>query len=275
MKYNQSPLPFQGQKRRFNTEFKSALTTYFSDCTLFIDLFGGSGLLSQWVKETLPNSIVIYNDYDLYSKRISNIKSTNELLSIIRAVVRDVPKDKLIPTREKQVILAAIKTEEIRSGYVDYITISSNLLFSMNYATNFDDLSKQSMYNVVRRNDYQTADDYLSGVDVVCMDYRELFDRYSHVEDVVFLIDPPYLSTDCGTYGNYWRLSNYLDVLHTLQNTNYFYFTSDKSSIIELTEWMRRNLNALDPFDGAKRVDIATTLNRTAGYTDIMLYKHK
>ena len=52
--FNQSPLPFQGQKRRFQTSFKEALKS-FSDAPMFVDLFGGSGLLSHWAKEQFPD----------------------------------------------------------------------------------------------------------------------------------------------------------------------------------------------------------------------------
>lgn len=48
-KYNNSPLPFQGQKRNFITEFKAALQNY-PDEAIYIDLFGGSGLLSHTVR---------------------------------------------------------------------------------------------------------------------------------------------------------------------------------------------------------------------------------
>jgi len=270
--FSQSPLPFQGQKRRFALEFKNALKQ-FSDAPLFIDLFGGSGLLSHWVKSQYPDATVIYNDYDGYHLRIANIEHTNALLAEFRVILADEPADKVISKEAKESILKAIRNEEKRSGYVDYITISSSLLFSMNYATNYEALSKETMYNCVRKNDYELAGDYLAGVDVVCMDYRELFDRWKHVSGVVFFIDPPYLSTDCTTYSNYWRLANYLDVLQTLQGTNYFYFTSNKSSILELTEWMAKNLGADDPFTGATKVEMNARMGYNSGYTDIMLYK--
>ena len=92
---------------------------------------------------------------------------------------------------------------------------------------------------------------------------------------VVFLIDPPYLSTEAGTYNGYWKLGNYLDVLHTLNDTNYFYFTSNKSHIIELCDWMQRNLKAKNPFDGAVKHEIVSNINYSSKYVDIMMYKHK
>lgn len=93
-------------------------------------------------------------------------------------------------------------------------------------------------------------------------------------DGVCFLIDPPYLSTQSCTYANYWRLRDYLDVLHTLNGTNYFYFTSEKSSIVELCDWLDKEYKKGNPFEGATRIEQRSNLNYNAGYTDIMLYKH-
>ena len=49
-KFTQAPLPFMGQKRKWNGEIKTALKE-FEECDVFIDLFGGSGLLSRIVKD--------------------------------------------------------------------------------------------------------------------------------------------------------------------------------------------------------------------------------
>lgn len=270
--YQQAPLPFQGQKRRFYKPFKESLKD-FRKCSVFVDLFGGSGLLSQWVKEVRTDAIIVYNDFDNYSSRVANIENTNRLLAQFREILKNEPIDKVVSKEARVAILKAIQREEKKSGYVDYITISSSLLFSMNYATNYADLSKQAIYNKIRKNDYEPAPDYLTGVDIVSMDYRQLFDRWKHVSGVVFLVDPPYLSTDCGTYSNYWKLANYLDVLQTIKGTNYYYFTSNKSSILELTDWLEKNLGGDNPFSNAKRVDVNAKMNHNSGYTDIMLYK--
>ena len=270
--FNQSPLPFQGQKRRFQTSFKEALKG-FGNAPMFVDLFGGNGLLSHWVKEMYPDATVIYNDFDDYHLRLANINRTNALLAEFRVILADTPNDKVVSKEAKAAILKAIKREEKLTGYIDYVTISSSLLFSMNYAMSYAEMEKQTMYNVVRLNDYQPAPEYLQGVEVVKMDYRELFDRWKHITGVVFLVDPPYLSTDCSTYSNYWKLANYLDVLSVLKVTSYFYFTSNKSSIIELTDWIEKNLGGDNPFDGAVKLEMNARMNHNAGYTDIMLWK--
>ena len=53
--YTQAPLPFQGQKRRFLNDFKKALHYFPTDAT-YVDLFGGSGLLSHTSQTILSNS---------------------------------------------------------------------------------------------------------------------------------------------------------------------------------------------------------------------------
>ena len=102
-----------------------------------------------------------------------------------------------------------------------------------------------------------------------------MFDRWKSEDGVCFLIDPPYLSTQASTYTGYWRLRDYLDVLRLLHDTNYFCFTSEKSSIIEFCEWMGEGHVVGNPFAGAVKVEQGAHLNHTARYTDIMLHKHK
>ena len=270
--YLSAPLPFVGQKRMFAREFIQVLKRYPDDA-VFVDLFGGSGLLSHITKYQKPGATVVYNDFDNYRQRLENIPRTNVLLDKIRAVVASVPRRKFLPKKTKETILRLIEQEEHRYGYVDYITLSSSLLFSMKYATNLEELRKETFYNTVRKCDYNPCLDYLDGLEIVSCDYKKLFNKYKDMPDVVFLIDPPYLSTEVGTYTMNWGLSDYLDVLQTLVGTNYIYFTSNKSSIIELCDWIGKN-NALgNPFIGSEKVEFNAHMNYNSSYTDIMLYK--
>lgn len=270
--YLSAPLPFQGQKRMFAKEFIKVLKHYPDDA-VFVDLFGGSGLLSHITKCQKPDATVVYNDFDNYRRRLENIPRTNALLDKIREVVASVPRRKFLPEKTKEAILLLIEQEEKERGYVDYITLFFFLLFSMKYATNLAGLRKETFYNTVRKCNYDLCLDYLDGLEVVSCDYRELFSRYKDVPNVVFLIDPPYLSTEVGTYTMNWGLSDYLDVLQTLVGTNYIYFTSNKSSIIELCDWMGRNNTIGNPFTGSEKVEFNARMNYNSSYTDIMLFK--
>lgn len=270
--YTQAPLPFQGQKRRWNNEFKNALKQ-FDCCNVFVDLFGGSGLLSRMVKDVRPDAVTIYNDFDNFRCRIDNIPRTNALLSELRDVLRSYPRGKIIKEPYRTAIINRIKAEGV-TGFVDYITLSASLLFSMSYATSICDMEKENLYNTIRLRDYD-ATGYLDGLEVVRYDYHELFEYWRHFPNVCFLVDPPYLFTNAETYHSYWKLKDYLDVLHTLRDTNYFYFTSDKSCIVELCDWLEQNGSTISPFHGAVRKEKQSHMNYNSGYIDIMMYKRR
>ena len=268
--FSQAPLPFQGQKRKFLKDFKSALDQFSSNAT-YVDLFGGSGFLSHTVKQHLPDAKVIYNDFDGYSYRLDNVENTNAILHDIREITKDLPDTVKITDEYKKRIIDRINKEP---GFVDCITISSSLLFSMNYVTEKEAFTKQTFYNNVKQTDY-VVDGYLDGVDRVKKDYRDLYAEFRNKRDVVFLLDPPYLSTDVSTYNkkDYWKLADYLNVLKCVEDSAYFYFTSNKSQIIELCDWMELNGYCKNPFDGSVTVTKGTQLNRNSRYTDIMIYK--
>ena len=266
--FTTAPLPFMGQKRRFLKDFKAALKQYPSNA-VYVDLFGGSGLLSHTVKNVYPDAEVVYNDFDGYSERIKAIPNTNSIMADLRELLHGQPKDKRITGVVKDAVIGRVAAEP---GYVDYITLSSSLLFSMNYVQSLDELKANTLYNCVRKNDYN-ATGYLDGLTIVRKDYKELFAQYKDMANVVFLVDPPYLSTESGTYKNYWKLGDYLDVLDVLKGKPYFYFTSNKSSILELCEWVETKTGGENPFKGAEKMEIAMQMNHTSTYTDIMLHK--
>lgn len=270
IKHSSAPLPFQGQKRNFVKQFKEVLKGY-PENAIYVDLFGGSGLLSHTVKTEKPNAKVVYNDYDNFKNRLESIPVTNEIISKLRPLLIGLDKKSKIPPLLKNKVLKVIKSYN-NKGYVDYISLSSNLLFSMNYVQSFKELEKQTFYNKLRKSDYK-ENGYLQDVEFIHGDYKSIFEKYSKHDNVVFLVDPPYLSTDCSTYKNYWRLSDYLDVLKVLMNTKYFYFTSNKSSIVELCEWIETNTGGKNPFNKAKVAYHYNNTSHNTGYNDIMLYK--
>lgn len=268
--YNSAPLPFMGQKRRFVNQFREALHE-FSSATTFIDLFGGSGLLSHITARERPDARVIYNDFDDYHLRIENVERTNAILAEIREILASIPRMAKVPADAKTQIVALLEERE-QTGFVDYITISSSILFSANYANDLEILRKCTLYNNTKQAPY-ACDCYLEGLEIVKLDYRELFDLYKNTPGVVFLVDPPYLSTEVGVYKCYWRLHDYLDVLKVIDGQPYIYFTSNKSHIVELIDWLQSNSIHGNPFVGATRRECHAQLHHNAEYTDIMLYR--
>ena len=243
----------------------------FPDGTTFVDMFCGSGLLSHIAKCQKPNSTVVYNDFDGYRQRLETLPVTNALLAELRGIV-DVPRHSIIRGELRLRVLECIKRYETEYGYVDYITLSASVLFSMKYATSFAELEKETLYNKIRTTDYPPCTDYLDGLTVTSCDYKKVFEQYKDVPGVVFLVDPPYLGTDSKTYRMYWKLSDYLDVLTVLAGHRFIYFTSNKSSIIELCDWIGRNRLVGNPFENCRRKEVGAHMNYNSSYTDIMLY---
>lgn len=270
--FTTAPLPFMGQKRKFLKQFKPALQNYSPTAT-YVDLFGGSGLLGHTVKAIYPEATVIYNDFDNYKKRLEHIDETNQIITDLRLILKDCTKDKQVQGTARENVLKRIKQAD-EKGFVDYITLSSSILFSMKYVQSFEALEKETFYNCIRQSNYD-ATGYLDGLEVVTACYKELFNKYKDLPNVVFLVDPPYLSTDSGTYKSYWKLKDYLDVLNVLDGTKYFYFTSNKSSIIELCEWIETKTPMSNPFTGSTTATMNATVNYNSSYTDIMMYKYE
>lgn len=272
LNYNQAPLPFQGQKRKFVKLFAEKIENLPED-TIFVDLFGGSGLLSRAAKDTKPMCQVIYNDYDDYHLRIANIANTNKLIAEIRSITGSMPRFQRLSSDIKEKILTVIAKHEQDVGYVDYITISSSIMFSSKYVLSLNSLRKESFYNSVKKQDYDRASDYLDGLEICKCDYMRLFDEFKNNEKAFFICDPPYLNTDVTTYKMNWTLRDYLRVLNCLRASQFAFFTSEKSSLIELLEWLEDKFSYNNPLKKANEYRIRTTVNGTAGYEDIMLLK--
>lgn len=129
------------------------------------------------------------------------------------------------------------------------------------------------MYNNVKQSNYDVkAAEYLHGLEIVKCDYLELFNQYKDVPGVLFVVDPPYLTTDTKTYlsNQYWKLADFLNVINVLNQSDFIFFTSNKSSLIELCEWLNVNHNINNPFENAVLKTHETRLNPQSKYIDMM-----
>ena len=269
-KYTKAPLPFQGQKRYFLRDFAKVVSLYPADTT-FVDLFGGSGLLSHTAKYARPTARVIYNDFDNYAKRLAAIPETNRLRAEILAILKDCQPKKRIPEEQRSQILSIIKREEDADNFIDYKTLSSTVMFSTKFATSYDDLQKLAFYYKVK-SPYLSPEGYLEGVERVSEDYKTLAARFADDKAAVFIVDPPYLSTDCKSYESSWKLTDYLDVVSLFENRHFIYFTSNKSQIVELFGALEK-FGTRNPFAQCEKVVRKKVLTACGGgYEDQMFY---
>lgn len=270
--YKCAPLPFMGQKRYFLRDFAEVLERVEGQIDTVVDLFGGSGLLSHTAKRVLPGCRVIYNDYDHYDRRLAAVEDTNAILTAIKERLTGLGPNQRLTDWERADVLAIVNDAQNRLGWVDILTIGRSVLFSGKWVTSLDELRKHTMYNRVRPGAYE-SDGYLDGLEIVHMDYRELFERERGNSRALFVLDPPYLTTECGMYENYWKLTDYLSVLRLLRGTKYIYFTSDKSQIVELCQFMAEEYGEAAPMYGATVRMRTNTLNYQAKFNDMMITK--
>lgn len=273
-RYSSSPIPFQGQKRRFCKIFAEALDEVPRDVPVY-DLFGGSGLLANAALE-LGFEDVTWNDYDNFAARLDILEETNEILRHLRAdVLEKYPRKGKVDKAGKAEVLEILAMYDA-IGPVDFLTISSSLLFSMNYCKTLEEFEKATMYANYKDQPYNAAG-YLEGVRRVSGDFRQ-FMAEGVERDGFLILDPPYLSTDIQHYAKdeYWNFIDYLNLVYAFKDSSFAYFTSNKSQVVELLEWYQNTQGVRSPFDGAHLVEVETRMaGNIASYRDQMFFKFK
>lgn len=76
-----------------------------------------------------------------------------------------------------------------------------------------------------------------------------------------------------GKFTEFFQLTDYLSVLRLLRGTKYIYFTSDKSQIVELCQFMAEEYGEAAPMYGATVRMRTNTLNYQAKFNDMMITK--
>lgn len=235
--FTKPPLPFMGNKTKMLKTIKACLDTLnIPDDTIFLDVFGGSGLIAHNLKAWYPNARVIWNDFDNYKERLELMPITQEILEKINALnIQNQNKKRMRPQDSN-----AIK--EILESYLekdlDCITISSWLLFSGNYATTKEKLLQSTYYNGIPKT-LSTTKGYLQGVERVSMDFREVLAKYKGV-NVLPILDPPYLNTQKGNYKMHFTLKDFLNIFNILRNyPTSILFSSTKSENQEFLDYFK------------------------------------
>ncbi|WP_424408065.1 hypothetical protein [Pasteurella sp. PK-2025] len=275
-KYNQAPLPFIGQKRMFLKHFTNILNEQIKgdgEGWTIIDAFGGSGLLSHTAKQLKPKARVIYNDFDDYTKRLENIDDINKLRRLIIAALAEVEPQKKLQDDVKKRVIEIINRFD---GFIDVHILTSWLLFSGKQCGTIEEFYRKSFYNCVRKSDYQRADGYLEGVEVVKESFHTLLPRFYHEEKTIFVLDPPYLCTKQESYRQetYFDLIDFLRLV-SLARPPFIFFSSTKSEFIRFINYLieHKKDNYLS-FEDYKRIAVKTSMNGMGGgYEDNLIYK--
>lgn len=236
--HKQAPLPFMGQKKNFLESFRRVLLTKNIDKdTIFLDVFGGSGLLSHHLKIWYPNNAVIWNDFDNFAHRLENIKITQEIKQELQKI-NLIEKEKRIEQSTKQRILEVFCKYIAKYGEdkIDFITFSTYFLFCGNYAHNFEEFQKEVFYNRFSAKELN-AQGYLEGVEREQMDFRELLAKYANAP-AFLILDPPYLQTQIGNYRSHFLLKDFLYLCKYIKGKDFVMFSSQRSDTTDLFDFL-------------------------------------
>ncbi len=272
----QAPLPFAGQKRRWIKQIEPIIRSLPSNTT-FVDVFGGSALVSRLCKDVHPTARVVYNDYDNYSERLLHIEETEQLRQEIVSILAPLQYHARVPEEYKALVLRAVQEHEKSWQYVDWVTLSGWLLFTNNFAYSIADLEATGLYAHPSRtalSDANASRRYLDGLEVVSVDYKELLSTYKSTPNTILILDPPYLSTKCYGYkGDSWSCDDYLDLLTMMPTTNYLYFSSAKFDFVPFLYRTSATWGYKHPFIGAQVLRRSSVFNGVGGNNEALYYK--
>lgn len=272
---HKAPLPFVGQKRFFLKHFRQVIDEHIPDNGegwTIIDVFGGSGLLSNNAKYLKPAATVIFNDFDNYCERLKHVDDSNRLRRQLMDVLSDYPRQTLLDKNVKNQVIAVLKDFE---GHIDMRVVSTWLLFAGKHAVSLDELYASHLYNSLRRTDFPAVDDYLTGVDIVCESYDTLIPQYANQPKTLLVFDPPYVNTQQGAYAQkeYFGMVQFLKLMQCVRPP-YIFFSSTRSELPAYLDFLREHdSRAWQRVGNYETISLKAQMNKNSSYEDHMIYR--
>lgn len=271
--YKRPPLPFRGNKKRWlDYLIKYFIRNHdkFKDYT-FIDVFGGSGIISQAIAKLYPNNKVIYNDYDNYTSLLkpSSINKLNELRRKIYEIANKyehaMPINNDDSLKIKRLIIKYYPNYENNEKIKNIL--SSWLIYDANGFT-----LQRKYYNMVIKNDLEVPNDYLSNnVIIEHLDYKQLIQKYhSILNKSILILDPPYYFTPKTFLKiNNWNKDDTSLLIKLCIQYKCILFESDKKFMIKLIKDIKPNIKynlikskqIIEPYGPSKKFDYMITFN--------------
>lgn len=248
LSFKSSVLPFQGQKINFIRKIRETIKKDFNEDNIFVDIFGGSGLISKNIKEIYPNSKVYYNDFDDFKKRVDNIKETNKILKLINDffVSKGYKKNEKVSNSDKIELLEILENIKNDCSFFDLKTIANSILFSGVDIKEFESIKKHAFYFRNRKKLYnEDIKDYFNGIEITKLDYLENIEKWKNNKNVVFILDPPYLETNDLSYvsDKNFDFIKTLELIELIKDNNYIFFTSKKGNLLFIDDYLKNNKN--------------------------------
>lgn len=250
-----APLPFLGQKRnwiRYLPEllqgnlFDKGFSDYKSG--IFVDMFGGSGLLSHNIKQIFPNAEVIYNDFDGYTDYLNEecVNISKEVGRKVADIYSKYDKDyvgRLKHFHEKYIFkLLNYYRNKYRNKFYDNLIFSFTLFSAHNgksleqkrLCKSFYKKNARSLEIFSTNQINKDCQNYLDNLTITKgVDFKELIQQYKDNKNAVFICDPPYLNTCTGNYKSSFD-KNKFDFLVENIRPPFIAFSSMKNNLKEL-----------------------------------------
>lgn len=238
------PLPFNGSKRYWINTLKEQFKDYkLEPDVLIVDLFGGSGILSHLFAWMFPNNKVIYNDFDHYLDLFKEVDKINTMTEWGRQFLQEkgYRKNDKITMEDKDIILKQLNEifgEKYEENNKLFNVICANWCFSgRNNLNGF-------LYNKMTAKPYRAiVEEYiLPNITVINQDYKEIMKQLKDYDPskLLFILDPPYLSTSKSFYNEYWGIEETCNIIDICLKYKSILFESDKSEILPLIELLKR-----------------------------------
>lgn len=259
-----APLPFLGQKRKWikylpelinGNLFEKGFSNYKKG--VWVDMFGGSGLLSYNIKQLCPDAEVIYNDFDGYTDYLNDecvniIKEVGVKVADIYSKYNAKYSGRLKPCHEKYLFkLLVYYRNKYGNKFYDN-AIYSFILFSGTKAISLIEKRKQKTFYKLHKTSCgifysnqinKDCQNYLDNLTITKgVDFKQLIQQYKDNKNAVFVCDPPYLNTYSGNYKSGFDKNNF-DFLVENIRPPFIAFSSMKNNLRELL---------LDKFPNAK-----------------------
>lgn len=229
-KFTRAPLNFIGQKLNFLKEVLRYLSTQsIGKDVVFLDLFGGSGLLSHNIKQAYPENKVVWNDFDNYQHRLDLIDiSTRKIQEFYyKNILTDIKTQlgKKMSPEQKKLFLDFIS--QWPKEQLDLKTLASITQFMGTKQERDITTGKYSLFmnRFFLPKSYKL---YLKDVTRERMDFRGLYEKYKENE-LFILADPPYLETYTKCYtGDQWSFEDLSDLISIIKQHRFIYFSSSR-----------------------------------------------
>jgi hypothetical protein len=269
------PLPFAGHKGQWLSELTEIALNIPVGCTVF-DVFGGSGCCAEIIKRARPDLTVLWNDFDNYRARLDNADKTERLrrfflehlgLPVKKGTTFQPP----LTVEQRQFVFDTIDHELASHGFVDIQTLSRWFYL---YPQKSVRLAKAQgkMYNRVPVKPYNldACASWLSGcvrnaVTFTGLDAPFVINgqpasprNFLSSRNVLFVLDPPYLSTLCDDYRNREAL-RILESICDLCDRLPFVLFGDLS----ISFWYERLFSGRNPRKYEKRLNVISMAGKS------------